>query len=276
MLTMANCESAAFFTFCTRLTARSSSTHFLHLPAILAGFSVAFRLLYGETGDESFGSLRRSFLATFEMTITGSYDPALMFEARYKVLAVVIFILAITCVLVVALNALISILADSYARVQENAVANRRRELASLCVEYMSLLPPWKRRQIERRTKWFHTLLEVDADGSLQMQSNAWEGGLNALRHDMEELSRANKDSYDKTLQHLKTDLETDLGKFKKEVVSMLGDLADDVKHLRKAQSQGLLKFDAKQNVVKAVKAVKSVGRKSGALFKQHQTNDDS
>lgn len=76
------------------------------------------------------------------MTITAYYDPMLFFESRYLPLAIVTFILAITCVLVVALNALISILADSFARLQEKAVANRRRELASLCVEYFSLLPP--------------------------------------------------------------------------------------------------------------------------------------
>lgn len=199
------------------------------------------------------------------MTITGSYDPDLLFEAPYPALAVITFVLAITCVLVIALNALISILADSYARVQENAVANRRRELASLIVEYLSLLPPWKRRRIEKKTKWFHTLLEVDADGSLQLQTDAWEGGLNALRRDMEELSGDNKESYEKALQHLKNDLNADIGTFKKEVVAMLGDLVEDVKYLRKAQSQGLLKLDGK-NVKKAVKAVKSIGKKNSIL----------
>jgi WD40 repeat protein len=238
------------------------------LCTILVGFSVAFRLLFGETGDESFGSLRRSFLSTFELTITGSYDPSLLFEARYTVVAIITFILAITCVLVVALNALISILGDSYARVQQNAVANRRRELASLVVEYMSLLPPWKRRQIEKQTRWFHTLLEVDADGSLHVQTDDWEGGLNALRRDMEELSQANKQSYEKTLEHLKADLDSDIAKFKEEVVSLLENLADDVKHLRKAQSQSIIKFDPKQNMAKVVKAVRSVGRQGGGISK--------
>jgi len=237
------------------------------LAAILAGFSVAFRVLFGSTGDETFGSLRRSFLATFEMTITGSYDPVLLFESPYPALAVVTFILAITCVLVIALNALISVLADSYARVQESAVANRRRELASLIVEYLSLLPPWKRRQIEKKTKWFHTLLEVDADGSLQLQTDAWEGGLNALRRDMEELSGDNRESYEKALQHVKNDLNSDIGTFKKEVVSMLEDLVDDVKYLRKAQSEGLLQLDGKR-VKRVVKAVKSIGKKNSALFR--------
>lgn len=53
----------------------------------------------------------------------------------------------------------------------------------------MSLLPPWRRRQIERNTKYFHALLEADADGDLVIEDDDWRGGLNALRHDMEEIS---------------------------------------------------------------------------------------
>ena len=162
------------------------------LFSILLGFTVAFRLLFGETGDESYGTLRRSFLSTFEMTIIGSYDHTLLFEAKYSVLFILAFILAVTCVLVVALNALISILADSYARVQENATANRRKEQAVLVVEYFQLLPPWKRRQIEKDTKWFHTLLEVEADGDLLVDKDDWQGGLNALRRNIEDLSESN------------------------------------------------------------------------------------
>lgn len=237
------------------------------LSTILVGFSVAFRLLLAETGDSSFGSLRRSFLSTFELTVIGSYDSALLSESRYTVLATITFILAVTCVLVVAFNALISILADSYARVQQNATANRRREVASLCVEYMSLLPPWKRRQIEKNTKWFHTLLEIDSDGSLRVQTDDWKGGLNALRREMEEQSTSTRQSFENSLRHIKTELDFDIAKFKKEVVSLLVDVADDVKYLRKAQFQGILKFDAKQNIAKAVRAVRSVGRKGGAHF---------
>lgn len=237
------------------------------LSAIMAGFSVAFRILFGATGDEGFGTLRRSFLSTFEMTITGSYDPVLLFESPYPALAVVTFVLAITCILIIVLNALISVLADSYARVQESAVANRRREMASLIVEYLLLLTPRKRRQIEEKTTWFHTLLEVDADGSLQLQTDNWEGGMNALRRDMQELSGENKESYERSLNHVKNDLNSDIDTFKKEVMSVLEDLMEDVKFLRKAQSESLLKFDGR-NVKKAVRAVKSVGMKSSALFR--------
>jgi uncharacterized membrane protein len=154
--------------------------------AILVGLSVPFRALFADTGDESFGSLRRACLSTFELTLTGSYDPNLVLDADYTVLAVIIFILASTCVLAVALNALISILADSYARVQVNSVANRHREQAALIVEYMTLLPSWMWSMIEHETKWFHTLLEVDADDDLLIETNDWLGGCNAVRRDTE------------------------------------------------------------------------------------------
>lgn len=156
------------------------------LTTILAGFAVSFRILFGPSGDETFSSLRRSFLSTFELTIMGSYEPDLLYQNSNTVLAAFTFVLAVTCVLVVALNALISILADSYARVQENATANRRREQAQLIVEYMSLLPPRFRRRVETETKWFHSLLEVDADGDLLVQSEDWEGGLNTMRKHVE------------------------------------------------------------------------------------------
>ena len=237
------------------------------LFSILMGFAVSFRSIFADTGDDGFASLRRSFLSTFELTITGSYDPMLLFEAKYTVLAVVLFILAITCVLVVALNALISILADSFAKVQENAVANRRKEQAALIVEYMMLLPPWKRRKIEWDTKWFHTLLEVDADGDLLVQTNDWEGGLNALRRDVERLSESNTQNTQRALQTMKDEVEGEIQKLKRELVSLLDDVSDDVKHLRKKQAEvGGIKFSGK-NVARAVKAVRSVGKQGKALL---------
>jgi hypothetical protein len=234
------------------------------LFAILLGFTVSFRLLFGETGDESYGTLRRSFLSTFEMTIIGSYDPTLLFEAKYSVLSILAFILAVTCVLVVALNALISILADSYARVQEDATANRRKEQAELVVEYLQLLPPWKRRQIEKDTKWFHTLLEVDADGDLLAEKDDWQGGLNALRRNIEDLSDSNLQSQQRSLEQVKADIDSELSGFKREIARLLEDLSNDIKELHAMQSRGGITFSGK-NVAKAVKAVKSIGQKGSS-----------
>lgn len=82
--------------------------------------------------ENPFGSLRRAILATFELTILGSYEASMLHETEHDVLAILIFVMAVTCVLVVALNALISLLADSYARVQEDATANKRKEKAEV------------------------------------------------------------------------------------------------------------------------------------------------
>lgn len=121
------------------------------LLSIIVGFSASFRLLFASSDpvceleldketDElveacfgsPFGSLRRAILSTFELTILGSYEPSLLHESPQATLSILVFVLAVTCVLVVALNALISLLADSYARVQEDATANQRREKAEV------------------------------------------------------------------------------------------------------------------------------------------------
>jgi WD40 repeat protein len=230
------------------------------LMVILVGFSVSFRVLFRDA-SEGFDTLRRSFLSTFQMTLTSQYDADVIFEAEHHILAAIVFVMAITGVLVVALNALISILADSYARVQQNAVANRRREVAALIVEYMSLLPHQKRRDIEKKTMWFHTLLEVDADGSLQLQADDWEGGLNALRHDIHTIADTTKMETQKAMTEMKNDLDMELNKFKKEVLTMLEGIRDDIKVVRRVQG---IKLPDGRNVVKAVQAVQAVGQKVG------------
>jgi WD40 repeat protein len=230
------------------------------LMVILVGFSVSFRILFRDNSD-AFDSLRRSFLSTFQMTLTSQYDSEIIFQAEHHILAAFIFVLAITGVLVIALNALISILADSYARVQQNAVANRRREVAALIVEYMSLLSPKKRSDIERRTKWFHTLLEVDADGSLQVQADDWEGGLNALRHDMHTIADSTKDDTQKAILEMKNELDNELTKLKKDVLTILEGIRDDIKVVRRAQG---IKLPDGRRVVKAVQVVQAVGQKVG------------
>jgi WD40 repeat protein len=264
------------------------------LFAVLMGFAVSFRALFADTGAQSFSSLRRAFLSTFQLTTTGSFDSALLFDAEYSALAALMFTLAVTCVLVVCLSALISILADSYARVQVcpflcrvsavyfaeplishlfyhlhhqvHAVANRRKEQASLVVEYLMLLPPWKRSGIEHTTQWFHTLLEVDADGGLLVETNDWEGGLNSLRRDVERLTESNAECTQRALQSLRDEVGGEVQNLKRELMSLLDDVSEDVKYLRKRHAEGGLSFNGK-NVARAVKAVQSVGKKGSALF---------
>lgn len=202
------------------------------LLTILVGFAVAFRLLFADISAEAFGSLRRSFLSTFELTIIGSYEPDLLYDADGNALAIFTFILAVTCCLVVTLNALISLLSDSYARIMESATANRRKERAGLIVEYMSLLPPRQRLDIENQSQWFHTLLESDLDGELKVSREDWEGGLNALRRDVADLDSSNWKNQEKLFQQLKTDMESELSSFRREAMKVLEELQSDIHDL--------------------------------------------
>ena len=111
------------------------------LACCLFGFALAFRVLFGnieglcideECTVNPFGSYARSLISTFELTVLGVYDPTILSDSQFRILSAIVFVLAVMCVLVVALNALIAVLSDSYARVQENATANRRRERAEV------------------------------------------------------------------------------------------------------------------------------------------------
>ncbi|CAB9511665.1 WD domain, G-beta repeat [Seminavis robusta] len=262
-------------------------THNLHdvrgflliLFVLLVGFTTTFRILFQDvkgpceieydqetsTLAESceaapFDSYARSFVSSFQMVILGEYEPSLLYESEYAVLAIIIFIVAVTCVLIVALNALISVLADSYARVQANAAANRRKERAELIVEYMSILPPSKRQSIEKRTTYFHALFESDADGDLLLAKDDWQGGLNALRREMEELINATSERNQKQLEQFKTEIDSEINGLRRELVSLLEDMAGDVRSIRRLQSHDGITLNGK-NVAKAVKAVKSIGR---------------
>jgi Ion transport protein len=239
----------------------------LILFSILFGFAVTFRLLFGGTGEEAFDSLRRSFLSTFEITILGTYDASLLYDkVQFRALATVTFILAVTCVLVVALNALISILGDSYARVQEHSTANRRNERAALIVEYLTLLPSWYRERIEERTKWFHVLLEVDGDDNLLVKKDDWEGGLNAVRRDMKMMEQRLLEREHSVVDRVKNELDVEIKKFRRDVLAALTDVSEDLKRLHTLHSEGGITFSGK-NVAKAVRAVKSIRRKGGAVL---------
>ena len=127
------------------------------LFVILIGFTTTFRILFGDVGgqceltiDEQdaigeecevdpFGSYFRAFISSFQMVILGQYEPSLLYESQYSFLAIVIFIVSVTGVFIVALNALISVLADSYARVQEQSAANRRKERAEVSPVVLSI-----------------------------------------------------------------------------------------------------------------------------------------
>ena len=248
------------------------------LVAILLGFTVAFRLLFGdvegscsltvedsstvaeECDRDPFGTLSRSLLSTFELTILGAYETSMFFDSQNTPLAILTFVTVITVILVVALNALIAVLGDSYSRVQENATANRRKERAELIVEYLSMMPKWQRNRIEDNTQYFHALLEADADGDFLVNKDDWQGGLNALKRELSEMNEANNESMRKNIDALRTELTEEIGTLRNEVTSVLSEIAVEVKSMAKMQRDGGITFNNK-NVANAVKVMKGIGK---------------
>ena len=131
----------------------------------------------------------------------------------------------------------------------------------------MSILPASKRRSIEKRTTYFHALLEADADGDLLLGKDDWQGGLNSLRREMEELIKETSEQNQRAIDQLKSDIDAELSNLRKDVVSLLEDMAGDVRSIRRLQSHDGITLNGK-NVAKAVKAVKSIGRRgTKAIF---------
>jgi WD40 repeat protein len=249
------------------------------LLSILLGFTTSFRLLFGkavgkcfisldqndgfdQTCDpDPFNSFGRSLLSTLQLTILGNYDDGILEGTEYTFLAIFTFVVAILCVFVVTLNALIAVLSDSYARVQENAVANRRKERAELIVEYLSIMPTIYRKRIEDETQYFHALLEADEDGDLLINKEDWEGGLNALRKDLEDLNNDTNNMNRQALEELQCELTEDLNRLRLEVMCALQGIAGEVQHIKTIQSQGGVTFNGR-NVARAVRIVKEIGKR--------------
>lgn len=69
-----------------------------------------------------------------------------------------------------------------------------------------------------------------------------------------------------KLIDQMKADIDAELATLRKEMLSSLENVAEDVRKIRRAQTQGGVTFSGK-NVAKAVNAVKSIGRKGERFF---------
>lgn len=117
---------------------------------ILIGFATAFHLLYMqpelsatldmEELELTFGTPIRTALTVYDMLL-GSYDVSLLQSSSSPALAWTLFVCFSFLMTIVLLNLLISILGDSFDRVQERADVEWRRERALLLVEMEHLIP---------------------------------------------------------------------------------------------------------------------------------------
>eukprot|EP00977_Amphora_coffeiformis_P009222 scaffold2102_cov161-Amphora_coffeaeformis.AAC.6 len=77
----------------------------------------------------------------------------------------------------------------------------------------------------------------------------------------MAELDSASRKNQEKLFQQLKTDVESELVSFRKEVLNVLESIQEEVKQLKQHQKHGGITFSGK-GVKNVVKAVQSIGKR--------------
>ena len=68
------------------------------------------------------------------------------------------------------------------------------------------------------------------------------------------------------SVDRVKSELDVEIKKFRKDVLAALTDVSEDLKRLHTLHAEGGITFSGK-NVAKAVRAVKSIRRKGGAVL---------
>ena len=163
---------------------------------IILGSSVAFNLLLSHAMDEDdnkpYDGAWTSFFTVFLMSVLGDFDTQVFEQAGMhpsefsKLVCQLVFLFVVMFVTVVALNALIALLGDSYAKVSEFESANKKKERAELICEYMGVMRGKKRRKINRVSKFFHKLGQKETEGG--KEAGGGESDLEAFTRIVDEL----------------------------------------------------------------------------------------
>ena len=221
------------------------------LFVILAGFTVIFRTLFdkvegncdvifSDPDDDNadfaltsacqrgpFEQFALVAFGVFNMGIMGDFDTDNFDNSVSPWTSRVCFILLVVVVTVIALNALIALLGDSYSQIQENMVANRNFERAKVIVEYLSLLPKEHLDRIEKGVRFLFVLIpkyDLDDDGHINRKDNEWEGSINATKKLFETKFRLSEIQ----LEYLKSDLKslsTEMTHLNTEIADLKSDL---------------------------------------------------
>jgi len=138
--------------------------------------------------------------------------------------------------------------------------------LQKLIVEYLSLLPAARREQIEKNTRYFHALLEADSRGDLLVSKDDWQGGLNALRKDLNQLQDDSHEKVRHLFNHMRDDIDKEMMSIRNEIRQSFELLNMEVKRCQKsyAQTAPPALVLGNRGVQTAVNAVSAIG--SGAV----------
>ena len=154
-------------------------------------FAVAFRVLYSsiemdneEVDDDTtigLDSFSDALLTMFNMGLFGAFSVGGFEGTATMAITVVLFVMLMLFVTVIALNALIAILGDSFDYAQELKTANQMKQRAELMVEYYGVMGSRKRKEIEEKSRWIHRLVPASMLES-QEDGEGWQGRMSAIR----------------------------------------------------------------------------------------------
>ncbi|GMH51499.1 hypothetical protein TrST_g307 [Triparma strigata] len=152
------------------------------LLLIIVGMSVTFTALLGRGNPQQFGSFSDSIFSTFAMALTMTFEIDDIYSSPNPKLTKVTFMILVFVVTIISLNALIAFLGDSYQRIQESSTANMRKMRAMIVLEYIELMPVYKRLEVEKNSKFFHKLQPVDELQARTLEDNEWQGQIKAIK----------------------------------------------------------------------------------------------
>ena len=173
------------------------------LGLLLHFFTIMLMLLFADARDDAdfgdddqvvglgggslhaLGGFFTALLTTFDIAILGNFSPGSFQLSTAPWLSQLVFVVMMMGIMVVALNALIALLGDSFERVQDSKAAKTSRLRAQFVVEYLSMLPEGRRSAIERATMWTHQLVpqsEYERRANDGGASSEWQGRLAAMK----------------------------------------------------------------------------------------------
>jgi len=115
----------------------------------------------------------------FQMGMLGEFGDAtdVFAETSSPVFTWLVFCCYMLALTIVALNALIALLGETYARVQEQATATRNAQLADLIVDYYDIIGPERCRAVEEQTLWTHVLdTKASLEAAASLDGGEWHG----------------------------------------------------------------------------------------------------
>ena len=181
-------------------------------------------------------SFKDALLTMYDVGIFGAFSVAGFGDTAFPPLAAFVFCFYMLLIMVVALNALIAILGDSFDRAQENKLVNRNRQRAELMIEYLDVMGAEKRRAIEDECRWIHQLVPASLLGR-RGNGDEWNGRMAAIR----DAIQANTGAIKSEIKEIKSEVKSEIEEVKEKtdaLQSEIKEIKSEVSEIKSAVSE--------------------------------------